>query len=155
MAQKADTPLPVGTLVMIKLTPQEKAAYATKFAPIYKGPWVIAERFPNGKTYKVRDLGSEEERQLTRDQVKVVDIPPKGRTVPELAVPQGAALRDLRDEGDREIEEPMVWLGSPSPSEALDPEGPEPMVLEPMGPETLPLVRQEEPRYALRPRPGK
>ena len=155
MAQKADTPLPVGTLVMIKLTPQEKAAYATKFAPLYKGPWVIAERFSNGKTYKVRDLGSEEERQLTRDQFKVVDIPPEGRTVPEPAVPQGAALRDLRDEGDREIEEPMVWLGSPSPSEALDPEGPEPMVLEPIGPETLPLVRQEEPRYALRPRPGK
>ena len=34
------------------------------------------ERFTNGKTYRVRDLGSEQERQVTREQVKVWDIPP-------------------------------------------------------------------------------
>ena len=136
---------------MLRLTPQEKAAYPSKFVPMYKGPWVIAERFPNGKTYRVRDLGSEEERQLTRDQFKVVDLPPENRSTPEPLAPQGAALRDLREEGDEEDEEPRVWL-SPSPSELSESEVPGPLLIE-----AVPRPPREPPpqkghQYALRPR---
>ena len=66
---------PVGALVMVRLTPQDKAAFPAKFAPSYMGPWVVVERFTNGITYRVRDLVSAQQRQLTRDQFKVVDLP--------------------------------------------------------------------------------
>ena len=39
------------------------------------GPWVVVERFTNGKTYRIRDMGTEQERQVTGDQVKVLDVP--------------------------------------------------------------------------------
>ena len=38
------------------------------------GPWVVLEQFSNGATYRVRDLASAQQRQLTRDQVKVIDL---------------------------------------------------------------------------------
>ena len=60
---------------MVRLTPQDKAAFPAKFAPSYMGPWVVVERFTNGITYRVRDLISAQQRQLTRDQFKVVDLP--------------------------------------------------------------------------------
>ena len=152
VAQKTDTPLPTGTLVMLRLTPQEKAAYPSKFVPMYKGPWVIAERFPNGKTYRVRDLGSEEERQLTRDQFKVVDLPPENRITPEPAIPQEAALRDLREEGDQEEEEPLVWLGNSSPSELSENEGAEAPLIEEVPRAPKPPPPQRRHKYTLRPR---
>lgn len=39
------------------------------------GPWVVFERFTNGKTYQVRALRSEQERQVLREQIKVSDVP--------------------------------------------------------------------------------
>ena len=36
---------------------------------------MVVERFTNGKTYRVRDLGTEQERQVTREQVRVLDVP--------------------------------------------------------------------------------
>ena len=57
------------------------------------GPWVVVERFTNGKTYWVRDLATEQERQVTRDQIKVLDVPSAwegrgnevGRTLPRVS----------------------------------------------------------------------
>ena len=69
------TLVPVGSLVMVRLTPLDKAGYPSKFAPTFMGPWVVVERFSNNVTYRVRDLVSAEQRQLTRDQFKVVDLP--------------------------------------------------------------------------------
>ena len=39
------------------------------------GPRVVVKRFSNNVTYRVRDLVSAEQRQLTRDQFKVVELP--------------------------------------------------------------------------------
>lgn len=50
MAKSTDTPLPEETLVTVRLTPQEKAAYPGKFVSLYKGPGVPVESFSNGKT---------------------------------------------------------------------------------------------------------
>lgn len=111
---------------MVRVTPLEKAAYPSKFVPLFKGPRVITERFANGKTYKARDLGSAEERQLTRDQFKVVDLPPPRSTPPEPQATSGAALRDLQVERGDESE-PIAWLGSPTPSELAEAESPEPL----------------------------
>lgn len=57
LEQKTDAPLPVVTLVMTNLTPQEKTAYPSNLVPIFKALCVIAGFFPDGKTYKVRGVG--------------------------------------------------------------------------------------------------
>ena len=49
VARATDNPLPKGTLIVVKLTPLEKAAYPTKFVPLFKGPCVIKERFTMGR----------------------------------------------------------------------------------------------------------
>ena len=46
------------------------------------GPWVVVERFSHNVTYRVRDLVSAEQRQLTRDQFKVVELPPRFEAPP-------------------------------------------------------------------------
>ena len=150
MARKTDTPLPEGTLVMIRLTPQEKAAYPGKFVPLYKGPWVLVERFLNGKTYRARDLGSDEERQLTRDQFKVVDIPPEPKPRPKPDTPVGVPLRELEAGSDDESE-PIVWLGSQTPSEVSEHEAPGPLLIEAKARKVQAVPAQETRRYTLRP----
>ena len=70
-----DTLLPVGTIVAVKLNPQDRSDYSSKLGPLYMGPWVVVERFTNGKTYRIRDMGTEQERQVARDQIKVLDVP--------------------------------------------------------------------------------
>ena len=67
--------LPLGTIVAVRLSPQDGSEYPNKLGPLYMGPWVVVERFTNGKTYRVRDLGTEQERQITRKQIKVLDVP--------------------------------------------------------------------------------
>ena len=69
------TLVPAGALVMIRLTPQDKADYPSKFSPTYMGPWVVVERSSKNVTYRVRDLVLAEQRQLTRDQFKVMELP--------------------------------------------------------------------------------
>lgn len=66
--------LPVGTNVAVELDPQNKAEYPDKFGPLYMGPWVVVKRSTNGKTYWERDLGSEQERQVTREQSKIIRV---------------------------------------------------------------------------------
>ena len=61
--------------MLVKLTPQDKADYPGKFAHSCMGSWVVVERFLDGVTYRVRDLGSAEQLDLTRCQFKVVDLP--------------------------------------------------------------------------------
>lgn len=34
------------------------------------GLWTKIKRFTNGKTYRAKDLGSEQERQVIREQIK-------------------------------------------------------------------------------------
>lgn len=58
-----------------KLHPQDKTQFFSECESLYMGPWGVVERFTNGKTYRVRDLGSEQERQLTREQIEVLDEP--------------------------------------------------------------------------------
>ena len=36
---------------------------------------MIIERFSNGKTYCIRDIGSDNTRQVTREQFKVAEVP--------------------------------------------------------------------------------
>ena len=75
---KSDTQVPVGALVMLYLTPYDKACESrAKFRPAAMGPWVVVECFTNGVTYRVRDLRTGNLRQVTREQMKVVDIPGK------------------------------------------------------------------------------
>ena len=73
--ENSNAMLPIGTIVAVKLNPQDKTDYSSKLGPLYMGPWVVVERFTNGKTYRVRDLTTEQERQVARDQIKVLDIP--------------------------------------------------------------------------------
>lgn len=65
----------MGTTVAVKLDPQDRADYFNKFGPLYMVPCVFVKKFINGKTYRVGDLGSEQERRVTREEVKVLDIP--------------------------------------------------------------------------------
>ena len=69
------TRVPVGSLVLVRLSPQDRADYPSKFVPSFMGPWVVVEQFVNGTTYRVRDLAFTEERQVTKDQFKVLDLP--------------------------------------------------------------------------------
>ena len=73
--ESSSTRVPVGTLVLIKLTQQDKVDYPSKFVPSFTGPWIFAEQVTNGVTHSVRHLASTEQRQLTRDRFKVVDLP--------------------------------------------------------------------------------
>ena len=73
--ESSSTRVSIGTLMLVKLTQQDKADYPGKFAPSFMGPWVVVERLSNGVTYRLRDLESAEQRQLTRDRLKVVDFP--------------------------------------------------------------------------------
>ena len=75
---KADALVPVGSLVMLYLNLYEKDQQTCrKFGPSLLGPWVVVERFTNGVTYRVRDLRNGSVRQVTRDQMRVIDIPGK------------------------------------------------------------------------------
>lgn len=55
--------------------PLDETEYSNKFGPKSMDPWVIVERLTNGKTYQVKDIVSGNERQVTREQVKVIGIP--------------------------------------------------------------------------------
>ena len=75
---KSNTQVPEGSLVMLYLTSYDKSCERiAKFRPVAMGPWVVVERFANGVTYRVRDLRTGSLRQVTREQMKVVDIPGK------------------------------------------------------------------------------
>lgn len=67
--------VPVGALVMVRATASDMAYFVKKFAPTFIGPWVVVERFSNNTTYRVRHLVYAEERQVTRQQIKVIDVP--------------------------------------------------------------------------------
>lgn len=62
---------------------EHKQDYHYKFGPLYKGAWVIVEKSTDGETYRVRDLGSEQARQVTRKHIKVIDVPFEWKKVAE------------------------------------------------------------------------
>lgn len=64
--------LPVETIVAVNVNPQNYVQI--KFGPLDIDSWVIVEIFTSGKTYRVSDVGSEQERQVTREQAEVLDI---------------------------------------------------------------------------------
>ena len=57
----------------------------------------MVERFTNNVTYRVRDLVSAEQRQLTRDQFKVVELPARFGSPPD---PNSSSLPRLLVAGD-------------------------------------------------------
>lgn len=59
----------------MKLNLFDKAEFSNEFGPKYMGPWVSVERLTKGQTYLVKDIISGNERQVTREQVKILDIP--------------------------------------------------------------------------------
>ncbi|PHJ20661.1 hypothetical protein CSUI_005494, partial [Cystoisospora suis] len=79
--------IPVGTIVAISLSPRDKANYPAKFTPRYAGPWVITESYSNGIKFKARDLVTNEERQVTRNQFKLLDLPEE-KDLAGLALPR-------------------------------------------------------------------
>lgn len=118
---KEDTPVPVGALVMVKLTDNDMRDYPfKKLRPKQTGPWVVIERFTNGVTYRVRDLHQGVPRQVTRAQMQVVDIPGKDDDLPEernlkrVIVPSGTndEIR-LTAVEEREANEPDPAEGEP------------------------------------------
>ena len=81
---KEDSPIPLGSLVMLRVTHNEKKDYTfKKLRPHFTGPWVVIERFSNGVTYRVRDLHFGLPRQVAREQMRVIDIPGKDDELPE------------------------------------------------------------------------
>ena len=123
------------------------------------GPWVVVERFTHGKTYRIRDLGTEQERQITRDQIKVLDIPqawkkdaePWVRALAKLGhVELGEAVSVPQDvctgEGPKDAE--AVQQGTPqvrTPEEEVGLQKEAPIV-----PEEATTRVQPEGRYSLR-----
>ena len=95
-------------------------------------------------------MGSDEERQLTRDQFKVVDIPPEPKSGPKPVTPVGVPLRELEAGSDDESE-PIVWLGSQTPSEVSEHEAPGPLLIEAKARKVQAVPAQETRRYTLRP----
>ncbi|PHJ17870.1 hypothetical protein CSUI_008312 [Cystoisospora suis] len=82
--------VPMGSVVAIRLSLPEKDGSPEKFTPMYAGPWMAMEDGPKGITYKVRDAVTREERQVTRTQFKLSDIPDDATaepTLPRLRVP--------------------------------------------------------------------
>lgn len=74
MPGNSATLLPVGSFVMVPLTAQDKLA-TTVHLPLHT--WVsgfAVKHFLNSVTYRVCDLVSAEQRQLTRKQFKVVEL---------------------------------------------------------------------------------
>lgn len=69
------TVLPKGAIVAVRLSPADIAEYPAKVAPKWAGPWVVVEKFTNDKTYRVQDVVTKAERQVTRDQLKLLDLP--------------------------------------------------------------------------------
>lgn len=59
----------------VQLNLRDGTDFSSKFGPLYMGPRVDVERFINGEAYRVRDLSSGQERQVTREQLKVMDVP--------------------------------------------------------------------------------
>lgn len=49
--------LPVGTILVVKLNPQDETDQSSKFGQFFyhMGPWVVVERFTNGESYRVGD----------------------------------------------------------------------------------------------------
>lgn len=79
LLESSNSQLPIGSLVAIKLRPNDLQQFKTKFAPKYMGPWLVIDRFENGLTYRVSDCSAREPtiRQVTRDQVKLLCLPPE------------------------------------------------------------------------------
>ena len=93
--------VPVGTIVAVRLSPRELEQYPAKFAPTFNGPWAIVERFQNDSTYRVQDPRSGAVTRVTRDQFKVLDLPPQaeaGPGLPSLVVDQPAPTLRARVE---------------------------------------------------------
>ena len=151
--ENSSTLVPVGALVMLKLTQLDKADYPGKFCPRYMGPWVVVERFTNDITYRVRDLASAEQRQVTRDQMKVIDLPApqgdeEGGSVPPLPrlATQGKSAEAATNAASDAIE---VADEDTEPQALSEPHEPDPVAMAPLdSDEPTPLP---EGRYGLRP----
>lgn len=55
--------------------------------------WVVVERFTNGKTSRVGDMGFAQEPQVTREQLKVFDVPLAWRKEGEETLPSLPRLK--------------------------------------------------------------
>ena len=151
LTQDPNNILPPGTMVMMELTPKEKGKYPGKFVPSYKGPWVVLGSFQNGTTYKVREVATGKEQQLTRDQFKVVE--PPARVLPRQEEPQGdeARPRDLEELDPEDEDELMVFLGSSETSEVSEEEEPSGAIpVEGRNIGNMGANPQQETRYNLR-----
>ena len=42
--QNLDALLPIGAIVAVKLNPQDRSDYSSKFGPLYMGPWVTTQK---------------------------------------------------------------------------------------------------------------
>ncbi|PHJ20724.1 hypothetical protein CSUI_005425, partial [Cystoisospora suis] len=88
LLNESNSRIAVGTIVAISLSPRARASYPAKFTPRYAGPRVITESYSTGVTYKARDLATNEERQVTRNQFKLLDLPeedgPRGPALPRV-----------------------------------------------------------------------
>ena len=136
---------------MIKLTPQEKAACPSKFVPSFKGPWVITGNFQNGKTYRACELGTSVERQFTRDQFKVIDLPEKAPARVELASGGAAEMTGLEEVGPEEEDELLVFLESSEGSDGDTEEKLGPMPVEGRSSADISAEPNMGDRYNLRP----
>ena len=110
--EESSTRVPVGTLVLVKLAQQDRADYPGKF-----------EQFFNGVTYRMQDLASAEQRQVMRDQFKVIDLPGADgdgiyQDVPELPrlvipdVGHPPVKEDSGGETELRLEEPFSRSGA-------------------------------------------
>lgn len=66
--------LPSSTFVKVKLDPLDKAEYASKFSFKYSETCLVVEQLSNGKTYRLENIVFNSERQVTREQMKVINI---------------------------------------------------------------------------------
>ncbi|PHJ23293.1 retrovirus-related pol polyprotein from transposon [Cystoisospora suis] len=118
--------LPPGAIVAVRLSPADAGEYPAKLAPRWAGPWVVCERFGNDKTYKVRDVCTKAEKQVSRDQLKLLDLPAEPGSIwpfPRVRLDDGAVgCNNLPDHAARDAVRPYSGSGArPAASPALQP----------------------------------
>lgn len=67
---------PVGSVVAVKLTPNELKKLPMKFAPDFAGPYVIVTASADGLTYVCQHVLDDINRKVHRDQLKLLSLPP-------------------------------------------------------------------------------
>lgn len=63
-----------GAVVAVKLTPKERSRMG-KFAPLYRGPYVVEDVLAHGASARVRDPINGEERIVSGMHLKLLEVP--------------------------------------------------------------------------------